>query len=421
MTARFLGPEGKGFIYLLIVSISISVAFGNFGLGPASIYFIGKDRKYLPATLTNLLVATGVISVVLVSLGWLLLQYGRPNIYAQFPLWMWAIVALLIPIHLIQSFFMQVLSAILRIREINFVDIARVSAQLLLFVLLVVIIGTGVKGAFFAYALSAFFAAGAFFLLALYQGGRPAMPDWRLFVASLRFGGKAYLSNLIRLLNLRLNMLLVASLAVRGIQSIGIYSVASSLAELLLYIPTSIRLSLFPMVSASSTTAANRLTPMACRHTMFLTVILALALGAIGAVAIPQLYGEAFAGAIIPLLLLLPGTVMLSQTIIIYSDLIGRGKPGFTVVSTLLSLVVTVTLGFVLIPLYGITGAAVAFSTAHTVELLVAGSLFIRHSGLPWKSVFVFQRSDLRQYLHILPEVLRMMPAHRTNRGSLGS
>jgi len=328
MTARFLGPEGKGLIYLLIVSISISVALGNFGLGPASIYFIGKDRNNLPSTLTNLLVATGVISVVLMSLGWLFLQYGRPDIYFQFPLWMWGVVALLIPIHLIQSFFMQVLSAILRIKDINLVDVGRVTAQLLLLVLLVVILGNGIKGAVSAYALSTFIAAGAFILLALYQGGRPAMPDWQLFAASLRFGGRAYLSNLIMLLNLRLNILLVASLAVRGIQSVGIFSVATSLAELILYIPRSIRLSLFPMVSVGSDVAGNRLTPMACRHTMLLTAILALGLGAIGPFAIPQLYGEAFAGAVFPLLLLLPGTLMSSQSIILYGDLTGRENPG---------------------------------------------------------------------------------------------
>ena len=74
MTARYLGPEGKGLIYVLIISLAMSLTLGNLGLGQASIYLIGKNRKCLPATVSNLLIATGAISIVLGTVGWLWLN-----------------------------------------------------------------------------------------------------------------------------------------------------------------------------------------------------------------------------------------------------------------------------------------------------------------------------------------------------------
>jgi O-antigen/teichoic acid export membrane protein len=230
-----------------------------------------------------------------------------------------------------------------------------------------------------------------------------------LLVASLRYGVKAYLASVLGLLALRLDALLVASLATSGIGAAGVYSVAANLAELLLFIPTSIRLSLFPMVSAATPAEANRLTSAACRHTMLLTIILALGLGVAGRPVIHRLYGEAFTGAISPLLFLLPGVLMLCQALILYGDLIGRGKPEATAISALLSLVVTVVLDLLLIPKYGITGAALASSCAYTVDFIIAGSFFVYYSGLPWSKLFLLQKSDLASYLGVLPALRKMM------------
>jgi stage V sporulation protein B len=386
---------------------------GCLGLGDAAIYFIGRNRKNLPVVFGTLLVTVAALSSLLVGCGWLLLQYGRPELYDRFPLWMWIIIALLVPIHLLEVFLMQLLSAILRIREINIVDVTRATVQLSLFALLVIVMGAGFTGAFIAYALSTCYAAITFLLLLLYYGGRPKWPDWALLLDSLRYGLKAYFSGLLGFLTLRLDALLVASLAINGVQAAGVYSVATSLAELLLFIPTSIRLSLFPMVSGGSTAQANLLTSAAWRHTLLLTMILGLGLGAVGPLAIARLYGEGFASALIPLMILLPGVMMLAQSVIFFGDLNGRGRPGAALVGTLFSLIVTVVLDFVLIPQYGIIGAALASSAAYTVQLVIAVLFFIHHSGLSWQQLFIFQKSDFDGYLSILPSIRKMVQAVR--------
>ncbi len=236
----------------------------------------------------------------------------------------------------------------------------------------------------------------------LRHGGRPAWPDLALLGTSLRFGLKSYLYNLIRRLNLRLDAFLVTYFALGGIHAAGVYSAAASMAELMIFIPESIRLSLFPMVAASRThDDATRLTLAACRYTLLLTTLCAVGLAALGPVALTYVYGERFTGAVVPLLLLLPGVGMLSLGHILYGDLNGRGKPETTAVSALLALGVTIVLDVVLIPRYGIVGAAIASTCAYTVEFCVTGAFFIYHSGARWRDMMTIRRSDLEQYARL--------------------
>ena len=407
IVARFLGPEGKGLLHLLLMAVAISAALGQFGQGSAAVYFIGKDKQRFPAVFTNLLVLAGTVSVVLYSAGWLFLRYIRPDLYVQLPLQIWIMAALMVPALILQSFFSQILSAFLRIKEINLVQVLGIFLDLILLVLLVVILGMGVGGALLAHVLSDVLVVVTLLLLILRYAGRPAKPDWVLMKELLRFGLKSYLYNLERRVNLRLDAFLIAGLAAGGVAATGLYSVAVNLAELILFLPVSIRMSLLPMVAAGSITEANRLTSMACRHTMFLSVLVALSFIVAGPIAIPFVYGENFTGAVVPLMILLPGIILLAQARIIYSDLVGRGRPEVSTISAAVGMVATVILDLLLIPSYGIGGAAIASTCAYTIEFLVAVFCFVRISQLPWNEVLLLQNGDLLRYQGLLYSFVR--------------
>jgi O-antigen/teichoic acid export membrane protein len=409
LTARYLGAGGKGILYLISLSVGLSVVLGHLGLGPASIYFIGRDKKTLPAVLANLLWFTAFISIVLIGGGWLFLRYGRPDIYLQLSPWMWWVGAVLVPINMLDNYLKQVLAAILRIKEINLLEMAAAAIQLLGVIVLVVILHKGLAGAFAAYAVSEVLPPIVTFFLVLRYGGRPAKPNWTLFKTSLGYGIKSYFFALMRRLNLRLDAFLVTILAKNGVQATGVYSVANGLAELILTVPESIRLSLFPMVAASSKERANQLTPTACRHTVFLTTILSLGFFLTGPFAIRLLYGKEFVGAVVPLFILLPGMILLCQARLLYSDMAGRGHPEVSTISAGAGLVITVILDFALIPSRGLTGAAIASSFAYSIEFLVACSLFVRKTGLSWREILLVRKSDLRHYPLFLASKLQSL------------
>ncbi len=398
LAARFLGPEGKGVIYLLFMTITLSAWLGNLGFGHAAIYFIGKDRSCLPGMMGSILLMSGVVSALLIGAGWLFFQYVRPDLLHRLPGWMWLCVACLIPLHLLRDLMMQVLSAVLQIRQVNLVEVILVSVNLILLLGLVVLLEQGVAGAFFARAAADVIAAGVCMVFVLRACGRPAMPDWGFLRATLRFGAKSYLFMLTRLLNLRVDAFLLTAFATGGVKAVGLYSVATSLAECMLIIPDSIRLSLFPMVAGNSTAGANQLTSMSCRHTLWLTMLAAAGYFALGPIIISQVYGSAYTEAVMPLFILLPGVVLLAQTNLWYSDLPGRGKPEVATYSALVALAATIVFNLALIPSYGAVGAAVASSCAYALEFAVAGSLLIHHTGLTWRELVVFRRADLHHY-----------------------
>ncbi len=407
IVARFLGPEGKGQLHLLMMSTSMSAALGQLGQGSAAVYFIGKDTRRFPAIFTNLLVVAGVVSVVLWGAGWFFPHFIRPDLYARLPVYMWGNAAVMLLILILHSFLTQALSAFLRIKEINLVQVAGVLLDLVLLVVFVVVLGAGVGGALLAHAVSDVTVAVALRLLLVRYAGRPGTPDWALLKASLRFGLKSYLYNLERRVNLRLDVFLVAGLAAGGVAATGVYSVAVNVAELILFLPVSIRMSLLPMVAGGSTAEANRLTSMACRHTMFLSVLMACAFALAGPVALPLAYGEQFVDAVVPLLILLPGVVLLSQARILYSDLVGRGRPEVSTVSAAAGMVITVVLDLLLIPSYGVVGAAVASTSAYAVEFFIASFFFLRISQIPWNEVLLLQNGDLWRYHGLLYSFVR--------------
>lgn len=111
-------------------------------------------------------------------------------------------------------------------------------------------------------------------------------------------------------------------------------------------------------------------------------LILALLIGIMGFVFIPLLYGSRFRGAILPLIVLLPGIIALGLVKLLSGHLHGRGKPHFGSIATIVSLVITIVLDIVLIPAYGVVGAALATTCAYITSLIVIIWFFTRESGL---------------------------------------
>ena len=79
------------------------------------------------------------------------------------------------------------------------------------------------------------------------------------------------------------------------------------------------------------------------------------------------MFGEDFADAVTPMLILLPSMWFLGIALAIGSTLRGYGRPGLASVLAGLSMVVTIGLDLILIPDYGVTGAAVASAVAYAL------------------------------------------------------
>lgn len=157
-----------------------------------------------------------------------------------------------------------------------------------------------------------------------------------------------------------------------GAAAVGIYGAAVSLAEMLWYLPNAVSFVIFPKAAAATAEEMNRFTPRVFRLTLALTAAGAVALALLGGLLIRLIYGPAFAAAYLPLLVLLPGVVLLGGGKVLSNEMAGRGLVHYNSIISGLALILTVALDLLLIPRLGLSGAALASTAAYTVTFFIA-------------------------------------------------
>jgi len=182
------------------------------------------------------------------------------------------------------------------------------------------------------------------------------------------FGARGQLGNMLWLMNLRFDFVLLGALA--GPAVVGIYAVASKLAELMRLAPTAINYVLYPRFArlgpAPAAQQMRRLMTRATVLTLVLTPVLA-----VGALALPIVYGRAFRAAVLPADVIVIGLSVEGAAAIASAFLLGRGRPGLNSAGMAVGATLTVTLDVLLIPRYGVMGGAATSAVAYLVTTAV--------------------------------------------------
>jgi O-antigen/teichoic acid export membrane protein len=394
VVARSLGPYGKGLLYIVTLVAQTVASFGGLGLGSAAIYYLGRgeNRRAVVSTLTGAGLGLGAIYVlVCLAATDLLRRYVFKDVGPGILL----VSYVLVPAVLLKLFYEMLLVAEHRFEEYN--------GALLLYY--------GVRASGMALLLVVFH-AGAFGAIALEASLLVSVATWLGWRVSrhgrftpridrpvlrrlLSYGLKGHAGTVAQQINLRAGMYVLA--AVSGSGAVGVYSVSVLLAEVIWYIPNSVGTVFFPRISSASREEANRMTPLVCRNTFFVTLAGAVGMAVLGGAFIRLLYGAAFASARDGLLLLLPGVALLSLGKILMRYSMGIGKVLYATYASVAGLLIGVPMLFVLVPRFGFRGAAVASSLAYTADACVNALFYLRASGGRVRDLVWPQAGDLRQ------------------------
>jgi O-antigen/teichoic acid export membrane protein len=187
---------------------------------------------------------------------------------------------------------------------------------------------------------------------------------------TLGFGLRGYVGNLLQHFNYRIDLFFVS--AFLGANGVGIYSVAVGLAEVLWHLPGAVAFVIFPRTAGSSIEKSRRDLGPALWLTLGATAMGAALIALVGRPAIRLLFSEAFLDAYVPLLLLLPGVVLLGGAKVLAGVIGGRGFPHLNSINSGISLAVTVVLDLILIPRYGVAGASIASTAAYATTFVTA-------------------------------------------------
>ena len=196
----------------------------------------------------------------------------------------------------------------------------------------------------------------------------------------LSFGLKGHIGNMLQFFNYRLDIFILNGFL--GPANVGIYTVSVRLAELLWYLPDAVGFVIFPKAASSRPEDMNAFTPRVFHITLGLTALGALGLALFGRPAINLVFSSVFIGAYVPMLVLLPGVVLLGGAKVLTNEIAGRGYPHYNSLNSGLALILTVILDLVLIPRYGLLGAALASSIAYAAIFLTAIGFYLTVSRM---------------------------------------
>jgi len=152
------------------------------------------------------------------------------------------------------------------------------------------------------------------------------------------------------------------------VRGLGVYSVATQIYDVLLILPTSVGMVIFPRLVKTRAGAWPETRAALVGTLVLIAASCALAVG-LGPLVLPAVFGRAFADAYEPMLGLLPAVVCISAVSILSQFVVARGFPILLVLTWLAGLGVTVLTAFKLYNAHGITGLAWSQSIGAAVVL----------------------------------------------------
>jgi len=377
LLARFLGPAGVGIFALSIVSVNFASSLSTMGVEVSNNYYAARGIENVPILLGNSsllwLLSGGTVSLAVGGLVSLL----RGSVFGSLPpsYTYWIAVAVFV-----QSAGGLTWGAGLGLGQFRQRAIG-IFLQWSIFLALVA--GLGFLGRLRVDHLLPIYTVGLLaasiysFVSVVKVSGLRLRCDWKVFRQQLTYGSEAYFYNLCHLINFRLDFYFVATFY--GAVAVGYYATATQIAEGLSYLPA-----IFSNTVLTQTAWDAKESGRVHHRGVYWLVGSVLSVAAVLLIVIAgPLISILFSARLLPavpaLRLLLPGTCCLGLGIVASYQLFGLGRSSEPSVAAAAGMVCTLLLDFLLIPRWGIQGAAIASTVAYATFTVVAFYYLTQH------------------------------------------
>lgn len=390
ITARVLGPAGRGTFALLHTTPDLIVSFVLLGVIQTNVCFV-SNRTLPPGRALGVSARAAFLQTLAGLAAFAVMAtWFRSQFFGEAGTPVVLLAAALVPLGLLQAHWSSIMSAL---RQFGRLALIRVLSPVLLAVLYAVLLirlGLGVGGGVASVVVSAIVVTALMLRGIRKARGRPedgkddqALCDgfWKRY---LSYGIKLHASALVWYLIIRIDIYMIKSFL--DIESVGFYSLASSLAEKLWLVSASANTVLLPSLAAVTDPSERAL--LAARASRQLTILLLpfFLLGAVlGKPLIVLLYGAEFEPAALPFVILLGSTLMQAHRSMTASFFESSDLALVNVATRVAAFALKVGLNLLLIPALLMEGAALASLAAYSFEWLLGTGVFLRRTGLRWR------------------------------------
>ncbi len=375
LTARWLGPEGKGLVAGATSWAQMLAWLAGLGVAAATQVRVARvpeaDRRVVGAALGNGLLYSLLAGATVVALTFVPLQHALDDLGQDSAA---TVAVALLPLPL------AVLSSALSLLQLGLGRSARYATAMITgpaVTLLVVLAVQGIAN-LTPVALAACYIPGVLLSLAVsagrlpWNGARLELPSFR---ADLRLGVRMWLPGMVMLVNFRLDLLVMATfLAARDI---GIYSTATNLMLPVIALPSAMFHLAAVATARADVSSGRKATVASLRRDATVAFAAAAAAGVVVAgtapLVLPRMLGPAYEGVVPLVWILLLGYLGRAVSGVIAAGANGLGLPRVGLRAEGAGLVVTLALLPLLLPTLGATGAAVTSTAAYLTAAVFAG------------------------------------------------
>jgi len=400
VAARTLGVVGKGTLSVIMQTPGILVIILDLGIATSTIYFVSRGELRPGAAAANSTLIAGAIGVLAAPLVYILLA-TRFAVVSGVPMLAVVIAILVVPTSLLAAWTngisVGVGNLVLPLRS----AIASAGAMLAILIVLTATGHTGV-GTIAAASLAGTVTGIVVLGLGLRKVARPLRPDWPAARAAGSFSARVHLSNVAGFLLERQDVLLLGWLS--GAAAVGLYSVGVSFAELSWYIPSALCTALMARGAHGSESSGVDYVTRATR------IVLIIMIGTVGVsliavpIVIPLIYGAAFAPAMYPFFVLLPGVMADGVARVLWAYQTARGRlywrQAFVGTAGNALLVILVA------PRFGPVGAALASTVAYSGMAAYVVCRFRTDTGAKYSDILMPRRDDVAVILRTAKRML---------------
>jgi O-antigen/teichoic acid export membrane protein len=214
--------------------------------------------------------------------------------------------------------------------------------------------------------------------------------DLKFIKFLFKFGFFAMLTSLLSEFNYGIDVLVMKLFL--PYSEIGLYSVGSKLAQYIWLIPDAFKDVLFSRTAKDDSVDEIK---VIMRLNLFITLMLILIILIFGKIIIYILYGTEYLEAYFVTIIVflgIPSMVVYKLLTPLYN---ANGKQKKCFIILLISVITNVCLNFVMIPLYGKTGAAISTVISYTICGMILFIDFIKMYKLQWKDFIFIKKSDI--------------------------
>lgn len=406
VVARVLGSSGQGHYTTITILPTLLMTFLNLGINISTIYYVSKKEISLNSAVLNNTILGVLLGVLGIIIGFIIIHLFKGTYNGINPAFLY-LCLLGLPFMILNIFYQTIYQGLQDFKTFNMVLVVTQTSTVIYVLIAFFVFHLGLLGAILSFALGhvTTFTFNVFMFKKKYGVRLKGVPfSWSYFKKSINYGGKAYLSNVMAVLNYRTAILMLIFFL--GSSVVGFYSVAVTLAERFSIFSQSISSVLLPKIASSeNANQRNQLTSLVSRNVLIFMVIGTIIALLVMHPVMTLLFGVKYKNSIVLLEILLPGIAFLSVEKILSNDIAGRGRPDLNMYVSIFNILLNVSLNLYFIPRFGAQGAAIATTITYLVSFVIKAVIYRKYTGEPYWNFLIIKGRDLLLYKKLFSRI----------------